>query len=467
MIQRSHFCSIACAALLASGLAAVTTARAQIYSSGLSVSLAEPNSAGLGFAPRIERSPYLGDGSRFDLMPLYIYDSKHLFLDVNQVGVKLLDDPARRIDVLLERRLEGFPITQLPASLAGMAMRDSTVDLAVSYSVRRSWGQLKAELLHDVNSTHKGSEVRFGYAKDWRSGAWTWRPSLSMAWRSANLNNYYYGVRANEATATRAAYEPGAGLEAQIGLQATYELSRHWHLLSGVSATVLNRSVSNSPIVQHRILPSVYLGAVYDFGSHERAWINSSSPTYFKLLYGKATEDGCHMLKIITAQCISTAKVNPTSISAVQIGRPFIQNFQGLPIDVVGYVGLAHHNDRGLQANGVQLDLFMKAYYSGFPWQDRVKTRLGLGMGVSMAQRVPYVEVSSQAANGEQTSRLLHHLDPTLDVSLGDLIGSRSLRDTYIGFGVSHRSGIFKSTRLLGNVTGGSNYIYSYIETVY
>jgi outer membrane protein len=88
-------------------------------------------------------------------------------------------------------------------------------------------------------------------------------------------------------------------------------------------------------------------------------------------------------------------------------------------------------------------------------------------MGVSMAQRVPYVEVSSQAANGEQTSRLLHHLDPTLDVSLGDLIGSRPLKDTYIGFGVSHRSGIFKSTRLLGNVTGGSNYIYSYIETVY
>ena len=34
-------------------------------------------------------------------------------------------------------------------------------------------------------------------------------------------------------------------------------------------------------------------------------------------------------------------------------------------------------------------------------------TRLGLGVGVSLAQRVPYAESSSQAARGRATSRLL------------------------------------------------------------
>jgi outer membrane protein len=52
-------------------------------------------------------------------------------------------------------------------------------------------------------------------------------------------------------------------------------------------------------------------------------------------------------------------------------------------------------------------------------------------------------------------------------VSLGDMLGSRALKDTYIGFGVSHRSGIFRSSRLLGNVYGGSNYIYSYVESAF
>ncbi len=59
---------------------------------------------------------------------------------------------------------------------------------------------------------------------------------------------------------------------------------------------------------------------------------------------------------------------------------------------------------------------------------------------------------------------MLNYLDPSIDFSLGDLTGSRSMHDTYVGIGVSHRSGIFGTSRLLGNVNGGSNYIYSYLE---
>ena len=62
---------------------------------------------------------------------------------------------------------------------------------------------------------------------------------------------------------------------------------------------------------------------------------------------------------------------------------------------------------------------------------------------------------------------MLQYLEPSLDVSLGDIIGSRGLKDTYIGVGVSHRSGIFGSSRLLGNVNGGSNYIYGYVESAF
>ena len=162
----------------------------------------------------------------------------------------------------------------------------------------------------------------------------------------------------------------------------------------------------------------------------------------------------------------STAKVNSTRIAGVQIGKPFIEQLNGWPLDIVGYVGLLQHDDRGLSPNGAQLDAFMKASYYGFPWSDRVNTRLGLGIGLSLAQRAPYAESSSQAARGRATSRLLNYLDPSIDFSLGDLIGNRALKNTYLGFGVSHRSGIFGASRLLGNVNGGSNYIYTYLETL-
>lgn len=455
------------AALLTAGLSAMSPASADGNIEPLTDVQAEPGSVGLGFVTGIELSPYRDVGTRYDLLPLYLYEGERLFLHANRVGAKLLNGGKQRLDLFVERRLEGFPAKRLPDSLVGMSLRNYGTDFGLSYSFHQPWGTLQAELVHDAGNTSKGSEFRLGYSYDWRSGPWTLRPSLTVAVRDAKLNNYYYGVQASEATPGRPAYAPGAGINTTAGLYGSYDLSQRWRLLAGVSATVLGSQVKNSPIVQRTVLPAVYLGASYDFGSRERQWARQSSPTYIKLLYGKATEDGCHLLKIVTAQCLSTASVNPTSIAGVQVGRPFIQNLNGWPLDVVGYVGLTHHNDRGLQPNGLQLDLFMKGFYSGFPWSERIKTRLGVGMGVSLAQRVPYIEASSQASNGEMTSRLLQHLDTTFDVSLGDILGSRALKETYIGFGVSHRSGIFRSSRLLGNVYGGSNYIYSYVESAF
>ncbi len=451
-------------ALLVAGLLASLSARAGDTLEPASL-LTEPGSAGLGAVVGFSASPYREGGTRHDILPLYLFEGERIFLDGNRAGVKLLKDGDQRLDLFAAQRLEGFPTDNLPASLAGMAARGTGVDLGLSWRTRQPWGAVQVEYLHDIDNASRGQELRLGYSYDWHSGDLTLRPNLTLGLRDAKLNNYYYGVQATEATLARPAYAPGAGVNTTLGLDARYALTQRWRLVGRVSATLLPGTVADSPIVQKRVLPAVYLGAAYDFGAPQRSWSDKSTPTYFKLLYGKATEDGCHLAKILTAQCLSTASTNPTSIVGVQLGKPFVENFNGWPIDLMGYAGLTYHNDHGLQPNGLQLDLFMKAFYSGFPWSGRVKTRLGFGAGVSAAQRSPYIEASSQAANGKPTSRLLQYLDPTLDVSLGDLVGSRALKDTYIGVGVSHRSGIFGASRLLGNVNGGSNYIYTYVES--
>ncbi|MBC7549246.1 MAG: MipA/OmpV family protein [Polaromonas sp.] len=453
-----------CAALLSAAWCLTLPARANGILEPYAL-LGEPHSAGLGAVVRFERSAYRGVSTRYDVLPMYLYEGQRFFLDAGRAGAKLLDSGDQRLDVFFVQRMEGFPSDLLPVSLTGMAVRGAGVDLGVSWRSHQPWGSLQAEVLHDVGSHSKGSEVRLGYSYDLRSGPWRVQPSLSVALRNAQLNNYYYGILPSEATAARPAYAPGAGINTTVGLNGSYELTQRWRLLAGVSATRLDSKIKDSPIVQKSWLPGVYLGATYDFGSQAREWDKEATPTWVKVLYGRATEDGCHLLKIATAQCLSTASTNATSIAGIQLGKTFIENVNGWPLDYVGYIGLTHHNDHGLQANGLQLDLFMKAFYSGFPWSSRVKTRLGMGAGVSVAQRAPYIEASTQAAIGKPTSRLLQYLDPTLDVSLGDLIGSRTMKNTYLGLGVSHRSGIFGASRLLGNVNGGSNYIYVYLES--
>ena len=59
--------------------------------------------------------------------------------------------------------------------------------------------------MHDALNVTKGDELRLGYSYDWKSGRWHLRPALTLMLRSARLNDYYYGVRADEATANRPA----------------------------------------------------------------------------------------------------------------------------------------------------------------------------------------------------------------------------------------------------------------------
>ncbi len=432
-------------------LVAVAPALALDPLSGL---LSEPGSAGLGAVVRSARSPYLGGGQRNDLVPLYLFEGKRLFLHASRGGIKLGEDDTDRVDLFFDYRFEGFPSDRIPLSLAGMEARGPSTDLGLSLRHRSPWGTVGAEFVHDALDINRGSEVRLSYSYDWASGRLHLRPALTVSARSANLNDYYYGVRPDEATATRPAYQPGAGMSTWLGLYGAYDLSGGWRLLGGAGVTRFSAGVRHSPIVGNASQPELLLGLAYDFGSYRELPPEYGSPLYVKLTYGRATD--CNLINTMTLRCTSTRTVDNTRIAAVELGKPFMVEVNGWPLDFVGYVGLLHHDENELQANSMQLDAYMKAYYYGFPWRDRVKTRLGFGAGLSLAQRVPFVEARDLARRGRNSSRLLNYLDPSIDISVGDLLGARSLANTFAGFGVSHRSGIFGSSRFLGNVNGGS-----------
>lgn len=424
-----------------------------------------PGSAGLGAVVRVEQTPYVGTGVRYDLVPLYLYEGSRFFVHASRFGMKLQASDKQRLDFFVERRFDGLLEDDIPPELAGLSPRSAGFDAGLSYRQRGDWGNLQLAVQRDISNASKGSEFSLNYSYDWRQGRWGLRPSLTVAWRDTRLNNYYYGVRPEEATANRPAYEPGAGLNTTLGVYASYDMTENWRLLGGIATTRQDSKVRRSSIMRQGSDTTISLGAVYDFGSYRSGWAGESTPTYVRVFHGKASAEGCHLARIMTFKCHDTNKEHPTSITGLYLGKSFVEGFNGWPLDFVGYGGVVYHDDKGLQRNGLQFDLFMKGYYYGFPWRDWVRTRVGMGFGLSFAQRVPYDEVSSQAARNRSTSRLLNYLDPTIDLNVGDIFRAHSLMTTWLGVGVSHRSGIFASSQLLGNVNGGSNFIYSYLET--
>lgn len=423
--------------------------------------VAEPGGAGLGAAVRAERSPYVGAGTRYDLVPLYLYEGKYAYLHAYRAGLHLDTGPSHRFDVFLSHRFEGFPHDRIPAALAGMAEREPGIDAGASYEYRGRWGSVYAEGLHNVTSASGGTELRLGYGTLWRSGRLSLRPHAMLALRNAKLNNYYYGVAPSEATAARPAYEPGSGVNFQLGLYGAYALTERLRLLGGFSSTRWPESVRASPVVADRTENAVMLGLMYDFSPEQKPW-PEAKPLLVRIGAGPATD--CDVAKVVRLVCTSTRTQDQTRIAMVEVGRPFIEGLNRWPLDIVGYVGLVRHDENGAQPDFWQANAYMKGIWSGFPWRHRVMTRIGLAVGVSYAHGTSMLELRDEGRDGRKVSRLLNYLDPTIDVSVGDLVGAPSLKKLFAGLGVSHRSGIFGTSQLLGNVNGGSNYIYGYFE---
>ena len=414
----------------------------------------------MGLLSRIERSPYRGIGSRQDLIPLYVYEGGRAYLRSYRVGLKF-DAQPWRLDLFLARRFEGTPYELTPDELPGLTRREQGADVGVGFVWRGEGKSAYFEAMRDATAVSHGGELRLGYRHEFGAGRLRLRPHAMVSWRNSALNDYYYGVSPAEAAPDRPAYEPGAGGEAQVDLYAIYRLTGAWYAVGGLTLTRRSSGVRKSPIVEDRVQPGAFAGLMYDFSPQTRQW-PQGRPTVARVFYGPSSE--CDMLQIIRLNCTKTHTQDETSVAGYEIGRPLVQRLNGWPLDVSVMVGVVRHKERGLQPDFWQVNGYIKAHYYGLPWSHRVNTRLGFGAGLSYARRVPFVESRDQAVRGRDTSRLLNYMDPTIDVSLGDLVGSRRLRDTFVGLGVSHRSGIFGSSQLLGNVNGGSNYIYSYIE---
>jgi outer membrane protein len=420
------------------------------------------DSMAIGILPDVAGSPYRGAGTRYDFLPLYLYEGELAYLHSESVGLKFGSSETRRFQVFLKRRLEGHPVEDVPPALAGMARREQGIDAGVSAQWGGQWGLAYVELLRDVAAVSRGGEVRLGYKYPWRSGRLLLRPHAMLGFRSARLNNFYYGVRSSEAAPERPAYEAGAGVGAEVGVYALYQLTERWRLLAGATLERLPATVAASPIVEHRTLGTLSLGAMYDLSPERGAW-QGGKPLIARVFYGASSD--CNVMAVALLRCTTTHEKDQTGIAGLEVGRPFINRLNGWPLDIAGFVGLIRHNEDGLQPDFWQINAYFKGYYYGFPWDARVRTRLGWGVGLSYARRVPFVEQRDQAERGRVTSKLLNTFDPTVDVNVGDLTSVKRLRETYAGVGVSHRSGIFGVARVFGDVNGGSNYIYGYVET--
>ena len=143
------------------------------------------------------------------------------------------------------------------------------------------------------------------------------------------------------------------------------------------------------------------------------------------------------------------------TVFALDGGYLLKQNLFELPFDLYARGGVSYFDegDSPRKSSIYEGTLYIKLYYNMDFLQNRV--RLGLGEGISYTSDVLWSEYNEATAEGDNYSKFLNYLDLSIDFDLGRLVRYKPLENTYIGWTIKHRSGVFG---LYNGVHGGSNY---------
>jgi outer membrane protein len=143
--------------------------------------------------------------------------------------------------------------------------RNYALELGVELLTDGRWGALQLSGFHDASSTHDGFELSAEYSFSWRRRRLHVEPSLGISYESSDLNDYYFGLSAEEGRGVVPAYDAGAGINWNTRLRIGYQISREWTVSLIVEYARLNDEAVSSPIVEDRSVRGVFAGLARRF----------------------------------------------------------------------------------------------------------------------------------------------------------------------------------------------------------
>lgn len=224
---------------------------------------------GIGAAVLSANEGYRGGKSETTLIPGLSIENKWVRLFGPQLDLKLAGNDARTwwIGPRIEYRFDGYEAAD-SAFLSGMAKRKGGVfaGIAGEFDLGNRFS-LDFDVLRggSEGGNERGRVASLGVSRAYPSGAWTVVPRIGIETASSSYVNYYYGVRASEATAARAAYSGKSTTNLEFGVLVNYTLDRNQKLFANFNVERYGSGIKDSPIMDKSGQAQVVFGYQYDF----------------------------------------------------------------------------------------------------------------------------------------------------------------------------------------------------------
>jgi len=224
----------------------------------------KPATWGLGVAAGTEHGVYKGTDNRTTVIPLILYDNEYVHLFGATADLKLPSVDAFHFALRAKYSLGAGYKASDSAYLSGMAERNGGLFLGGAATWQAPWLTLSAEWLKAAGQS-KGQEFALNAEHTFAVGRFRLTPHIGAEWYDDKYVDYYYGVQANEATASRPQYTGAATTNVGAGLRVTYVLKKNQSLLLDLSDTHKGNNISNSPLVDKTTTPGIRIGYLYNF----------------------------------------------------------------------------------------------------------------------------------------------------------------------------------------------------------
>ena len=143
--------------------------------------------------------------------------------------------------------------------------RDYAIELGVESLIDGDWGTATLRAFHDVSGTHRGYEVSAYYSWRWISGRLSFAPTVGVSYKSEALNDYYWGVNADESSLALPEYQAGGGFGFEGGVVANYHLNRNLRIAVSFNYEELADDVAASPLADDDYVMAYFTGLAWTF----------------------------------------------------------------------------------------------------------------------------------------------------------------------------------------------------------
>lgn len=414
------------------------------------------------------QSPYLASDSedqrQRDLVPLYLYEGKYVFARGTAGGLHLFRNDAFEFNLYTRYRFQKLD-PDSHTYYEGLEERKQSLEAGIELGLKQDWGELKLDWVTDTLDRHNGQEARFSYRYRFESGPWTFSPFINWTWQDANLTDYYFGVSEAEARTDRPAYSPGEAQWLGFGLNTAWHVSNRIVFFGNVAFSGAESNILESPLVDEDGFSAVFVGGTYLFGNVLKPDYIMNEERYgewsWRVNYGYQA-DG-NIIGEIDHGDLSKSTFADTNIAGLTLSKLLTE---GKRVDFLGRFAVFRHleEDEG-NGNFFSYAAYVSIMGKGYsPWSKEEVFRYSFGYGMSYAEKVPITEQRKQASKGENTSHFLNYLELTVDFPLRRVSKASWLQNCYAGLTVVHRSGIFGTSDILGDLAGGADWITASLE---